>query len=306
MKIGLIDVDSHNFPNLALMKASAYHKQRGDFVEFWNGFDKYDIVYQSKIFSDSQDFIYDTHADQTFIGGTGYGLDNYLPPEIESMCPDYSLYPNFNEAIGFTTRGCPRQCPFCCVSKKEGCKSIQTADLSEFWRGQKVICSMDSNLLACTDRERILQQYIDSKAYIDFQSGLDIRLVNDGIEKMIAKLKVKMLHFAWDNPNEDLTEKFIWFRKRSSVDERNIVVYVLVNYWSTHEQDLYRIYKLREMGYTPYVMIYDKPNAPKQTKRLARWCNNRFIFRSCDSFEDYDKGYSKSNELETNFQLTCN
>lgn len=294
MKIGLIDVDSHNFPNLALMKISAYHKERGDSVEFWDSYARYDLVYKSRIFCNSTDWDYDTHADETIKGGTGYGLDNHLLPEIEKHCPDYSLYPHFNEAIGFTTRGCPRQCEFCCVSAKEGCKSVQTADLSEFWRGQKVICSMDSNLLACKDRERILQQYIDSKAYIDFQSGLDIRFVNDGIAKMIAKLNVRMIHFAWDNPNDDLTAQFMKFRKQSTIDERNLTVYVLTNYWSTHEQDLCRIYKLREMGYTPFVMVYDKDNADQQHKDVARWVDNRFIFRSCEHFEDYKK-YVKEN-----------
>lgn len=287
MKIGLIDVDGHNFPNLALMKLSSYHKASGNLVEFANGFEHYDIVYQSKIFTFTNDFDFILNANIIIKGGTGYGLDNFLEKEIEHTCPDYSLYPQYSEAYGFTTRGCPRHCPFCIVTPKEGNRSIYVADLNEFWRGQKVICSMDSNLLACKDREKILQQYIDSNALVDFQSGLDIRFMTGDIAKMVAKIKMDMIHFAWDNPDEDLTTNFLQFNKQTTLNERNKVVYVLINYNSTEEQDLYRIYKLREMGYSPYVMIYDKANSQKRKRQMARWCNNRFIFRSCDDFNNY-------------------
>lgn len=149
MNIGLIDVDSHNFPNLALMKISAYHKDRGDSVEWWNGLKHYDIVYKSKVFDDtySQDMDYVINADKIFKGGTGYGLDNYLPDEIEHYMPDYGLYGIKDRAFGHLTRGCPRGCPFCIVKQKEG--NVHTvADLSEFWWGQKEIVLMDSNITA--------------------------------------------------------------------------------------------------------------------------------------------------------------
>ena len=70
-------------------------------------------------------------------------------------------------------------------------------------------------------------------------------------------------------------------------DYRKRKVYVLTNYWSTHAEDLQRVYWLRAHDYDPYVMIYDKPRAPKETRQLQRWANNKIIFRPCERFEDY-------------------
>ena len=295
MKVGLIDVDGHNFPNLALMKISKWHKRQGDTVEWCFPLDHYDIVYQSKVFDDtySPDIDWIPNADKVIKGGTGYGLDNTLPYEIEHIYPDYSIYPEFTKdtAYGFLTRGCPRHCDFCIVGDKEGLRSTKVADLSEFWRGQKNIVLLDPNLLACKDRMELLDQLIKSKAVVDFSQGLDIRLANEAVADKLNKIRVKRLHFAWDNADQDLTPYFKRFteaynRKSSS----GKVVYVLTNFNSTMEQNLYRIYTLRDLGYDPYVMVYDKPNAPKEIKDLQRWVNNRFIFRKCDKFEDYKKG----------------
>lgn len=288
MKIGIYNVDSHNFPNIPLMKISAWHKKQGDTVVFANTFEHYDKVYMSKIFTFTPDFPYCFNADEVIKGGTGYGLDNKLPDEIENECPDYSLYPQFSEAYGFLTRGCPRNCPFCIVAQKEGRKSLQVSDFDNFYRGQKVIKLLDPNITACINREQLFRQLIDSKAWVDFTQGLDIRLI-DGVEKLILQMKIKMLHFAWDNPDEDLTSCFIRFKKISGIDDRRLRVYVLTNFNSTHEQNLYRVYKLREMGYDPYIMIYEKESAPEITRHLQRWVNNKFIFRSCEKFEDYRK-----------------
>ena len=289
MKTGLIDVDGHNFPNLPLMKISAYHKAQGDVVDWYNPMwsEHCDIVYMSKVFSNTRDYPYHIDADEIQKGGTGYDLENKLPPCIEHQCPDYSLYPEHDEAYGFLTRGCPRACPFCIVSEKEGRKTVQVADIGEFFRGQKVIKLLDPNITACADRERLFQQLIDSKAKIDFTQGLDIRLVR-GIESLILKVRTQMIHFAWDNPREDLRSDFIAFKKRSGLDMRKLGCYVLTNYWSTHGEDLDRVYKLCDMGYDPYIMIYDKDNAPQETRYLQRWVNNKRIFRTIEKFEDYD------------------
>jgi hypothetical protein len=172
VNIGLIDVDSHNFPNLALMKISAYHKNCGDHVEWWNGLKHYDRVYQSKVFTDlySTDNEYCIMADEVIKGGTGYDLKNELPYEIEHQYPDYDLYQIKDKAYGFLTRGCPRHCPFCIVSEKEG-NTHTVADLDEWWRGQKEILLMDSNITASKDCERLFNQLIDSKAIINFEGG---------------------------------------------------------------------------------------------------------------------------------------
>lgn len=302
MKIGLWS-DSHNFPSLPLMKLSAYHKQRGDKIDMLNYLDHYDLVYASKVFSFTKDIEGDciVQADKISRGGTGYCIsvvngkevfdkskDVPLPKEIEHIYPDYSLYPQYKYATGFLTRGCPRNCGFCIVGKKEGLCSHQVADLSEFWRGQKEIKLLDPNLLACKEHESILKQLADSKATVDFTQGIDIRLTNPDNIQLLNQVKTKMIHFAWDNPKEDLTKYFKRFSEHTNIkSDRNKSVYVLTNFNSSIDEDLYRIYTLRDLGYSPYVMIYQKDTADKIHKRLQRWVNSRWIFHSVKKFEDY-------------------
>ena len=134
----------------------------------------------------------------------------------------------------------------------------------------------------------MFQQYIDTKAILDFTQGLDIRLLNSHDIEDINHMRLRTLHFAWDNPKDDLEPKFRMFaqafRRKSNIG----MVYCLTNYNSTMEENLYRIYTLRDLGYDPYVMVYDKPHAPKEIKRLQRWCNNKIIFKSCKKIEDYN------------------
>ena len=301
-KIGLW-TDSHNFSSLPLMKLSAYHKAIGDEVEMYMPINQYDLVYASKAFSFTDDI--DTNsviqADEVKKGGTGYCINvkngrevfdnsknSSLPREIEHIYPDYALYPQYKYAVGFLTRGCPRNCGFCVVGEKEGLCSKQAADLNEFWRGQKEIKLLDPNILACENNESLLKQLAESKARVDFTQGIDIRLTNPDNIELLNKIKVTMLHFAWDNPKQDLTKHFRRFSEHTKIkSDRNKVVYVLTNYNSTLEEDLYRIYTLRELGYSPYVMIYQKENAPREIRRLQRWVNCRWIFHSVDRFEDY-------------------
>lgn len=294
MKIGLIDVDGHNFPNLALMKLSSWHKKQGDSVEWCNLFKHYDRVYQSKVFDDTYtpDLEYIPNADEIIKGGTGYGLNNKLPDEIEHCYPDYSLYPELTKdtAFGFLTRGCPRACAYCIVAKKEGRSSVKVANLSEFWDGQKYIKLLDPNILACKDHLELLNQLTESNAQVDFTQGLDIRLTNEENIKLINKIKVKEIHFAWDNPSEDLEKYFKKYASKAKHKPHGHfgTVYCLTNFNSTLEEDLHRIYTLRGWGFDPYVMIYDKPNAPQQPRHLQRWCNNKFIFRSEPDFYKYN------------------
>lgn len=302
MKIGLWS-DCHNFPSLPAMKLSAYHKALGDEVELFDYWGHYDLVYASKVFSFTEDIdeFYPVQADEIRKGGTGYcisvqnGKEVFdssknipLPKEIEHIYPDYSLYPDYDFATGFLTRGCPRGCDFCVVAKKEGKYSIQIADLSEFWRDQKEIKLLDPNLLACKNSEKLLQELIDSKATIDFTQGVDIRLTNPDNIRLLNKIKTKRIHFAWDNPKQDLTKYFKQFSEHTKIrDYSRKAVYVLTNFNSTLEEDLYRIYTLRDLGYAPYVMIYQKETAPKIIRKLQRYVNCRQIFRSIGKFEDY-------------------
>lgn len=316
MKIGLIDVDGHNFPNLALMRISAYHKAKGDTVEWWySNFEYYDIVYMSKIFSStySDDIDEPYNCGKVIKGGTGYCIslkdgkevydrskDVQLPNDIERMFPDYSIYPQYKYAISLTSRGCPRGCAFCHVAAKEGRCAKKVADVKDFWCGQKEIKVLDPNLTACKDKRELFKQYKDTGAWIDFTQGLDIRLIDDDDIRDINEMKITRLHFAWDNYKDDLESLFAKKIPQINLDDRHIRVYVLCNFNSTIEEDYYRIITLRDIGCDPYVMIYNKPNAPKEIKQLQRWCNNKFIFRACKDFKDYKGGkYEINNTVRT-------
>lgn len=303
MKIGLIDVDGHNFPNLPLMKISAWHKQQGDAVEWYNPLTAWkhlpDKVYMNKVFTFTPDYPHPVNAREIIKGGTGYSYPDggaALPEEIEHIYPDYSIYferiPEVkNTAYGFLTRGCPRGCKFCIVGKKEGRCARKVSDLTEFWDGQKNIVLLDPNMFACHEWRELSRQLIDSKAWIDFSQGCDIRLMNEEKAKMLKQMKIKQVHFAWDRAEdkEKILPKLKMFKEITGWDKRKLPVYVLCNFDTTHEQDLERIYTLREMGYWPYVMIYEKEKLTKGhiTRKLQRWVNRRAIFEKIKDFNEY-------------------
>lgn len=311
-RIGLIDVDGHNFPNIPLMKLSAWHKAQGDQVEWYDPMfsDHKDTVYMSKVFSFSPDFNYFIDADKVVKGGSGYCIslvngkevfdktkDIALPPEIEHIYPDYSLYGIRDTAYGFLSRGCPRGCRFCHVEAKEGRASLKVADLGEFWNGQKNIVLCDPNILACKQWKELLWQLSMSKAWVDFNQGLDIRLMTEEKAEMIRKIRTKNLHFAWDRyeDKEKILPKFEMFKEITNIDYRKLGVFVLCNFDTTFEQDLERIEWLDQHGFSPYVMLYNKESIPKghKLRKLQRWVNNRFVFAKCKSFEEYQKGETK-------------
>lgn len=308
-RIGLIDVDGgRRFPNLALMKISAWHKAMGDTVEWYDAMfgGHFDKVYLSKVFSFTPDYDLPIDADEIERGGSGYCIDmvdgkevfhkerdKHLPNEVEHIYPDYSLYPALTQdtAFGFLSRGCPRGCDFCIVKDKEGRCSTKVADLSEFWRGQKNIVLCDPNILACRDWKDLLQQLIDSRAWVDFNQGLDIRLMTEEKAEMLGRIKVKEIHFAWDRyeDRDKILPKLQMFARVTNQrpHSHNAIVYTLVNFSTTLDQDLDRIYTLRDLGYWPYVMIYDKEHCTKVYRRLQRWVNMRATFATVKRFEDY-------------------
>ena len=308
MKVGLIDVDGHHFPNIPLMKLSAWHKAHGDTVEWYEPlFSGYlDRVYASKVFSFTMDYPYHIQADEVVKGGTGYcietvnGVEQYrkekdmrLPDEIEHTCPDYSLYPELcsDTAYGFLTRGCPRECKFCHVGAKEGTCSVKVSELSEFWHGQKKIVLCDPNLIACREWKPLMQQLIDSKAKVNLNQGVDIRLMTPEKAQMIKQLRIDSIHFAWDRyeDKEKILPKFEMCKEITGWGVQKDGVFVLTNFDTTIEQDLDRIYTLRDMGYNPYVMIYNKEATGKNdlVRKMQRWVNNRRIFNTVKNFAEY-------------------
>ena len=310
-RIGLIDVDNMDrldecYPNLALMKLSAWHKEQGDTVEwyeFFNG-ERYDKVYASKVFSFSEDYPFHINSESVQKGGTGYSIHlvdskeqfdksihNNLPYEVEHSYPDYDLYGITDTAYGFMSRGCPRGCGFCHVKDKEGLASYKVADLEEFWCGQKNIILCDPNTLACPDWRDILGQLAESKSWVDFNQGVDIRMMTEEKAEMLRRIKVKRVHFAYDRyqDKQKIEPKFQTFKEVTGWDHNKIAVYVLVGYDTTMEENLDRIYFLRSLDFNPYVMVYNKENLPRghELKKLQRWVNNKRIFWKCPTWEEY-------------------
>lgn len=284
MKIGLIDIDS-KIPNLALMKISAWHKTQGDEVKFYDPLlDKPDRVYASKVFNFTPDYQYWPDC-EIVKGGSGYDLKTELPPEVESLYPDYSLY-NCDYAIGFTTRGCIRNCQFCIVPRKEG-KIRAVGDIYNFWHGQKRLMLLDNNLTALPDHmEKVCKQLIKEKIQTDFNQGLDIRLITDDMAQLLAKVRLwKQIHFAFDDVRLERQVREGISILTKHMPASRLMFYVLIGFNSTPEEDLYRVETLRGLGVDPFVMPYDKRD-PYQ-RHFARWCNRKEIFKTV-AWKDYN------------------
>lgn len=216
MNIGLIDVDCTSYPNLVLMKLSAWHKSQGDTVDLLNPddvlggdslFNPHDKLIGACVFSKNMRIVEALRAQGADVAGCGTDDKRVLPDEIEHIYPDYSLYGITDTAYGFLSRGCPRDCPFCIVAGKEGKQSRKVADLAEWWSGQKEIKLCDPNLLACPERDDLLSQLADSKAMVDVNQGFDARLLTKNVIEKMNQIKFSVLHFAWDNPKDTIVQK---------------------------------------------------------------------------------------------------
>lgn len=289
MKIGLIDVDGHNgFPNLALMRLSSWHKNRGDAVEWWSGLEYYDRVYMSKIFTFTPDIDTIINAGEIIKGGTGYKIYVDLPPEIEATPPDYSMYPKFKSAIGFLTRGCIRACPWCVVPKKEGTVR-PVATWQEIKRtDSREIVFLDNNVLASSYGLEQIEEMGHEKVWVDFNQGLDARLITPNIAKMLSALHwIKFVRLACDTDEMlPIVEQATKYLLEAGVARSRFFAYVLVqDIKSAHK----RVCALHRMGVSPFAQPYrdfDGGEPTREQKAFARWCNNKFIFKSC-TWEDY-------------------
>lgn len=294
MNICLVDVDGHNFPNLALMKLSAWHKSQGDTVSWYDPlFSRPDKIYASKVFSFTPNYHnYAPGHPEPIRGGTGYNLDA-LPSEIEAMQPDYSLYPRFPAAYGFLTRGCIRKCPWCIVPKKEGYIHIVNY-IENIAAGRKEVVLLDNNFLA-EDYFFVSSQLktaAEMRLKLDFNQGLDARLVTEEIAMLLAACKWQR-HIRFSCDTEAMLPHI-----RNAIGllleagyKKEVFVYVLAReVEETHE----RIVRLCEIDkrIIPFCQPYRDFSAGSEVSRelkdLARWCNVQSIRKTTD-FKNYKK-----------------
>lgn len=288
MRVGIVDVDGRNFPNFALMRASAHHKSKGDRVEWANPATLYDLVLASKVFTFSKDYDYSVLcAGKIVKGGTGYDIRKTLPCDMESFPGmDYSLYPQYPFSVQFFSRGCIRHCPFCLVHEKEG--SIRPVEPVNLNPQGKWIEVLDNNFFANPEWRDAVEYLIDAGQPVKLH-GVDVRIMNEEQAFWLNRLKLRQnIHIAWDMPDIDLTDRIKEMTRY--VKPYKITCYVLVGYNSTIEQDLYRLNTLKRMRITPFVQPYRDFSNERQPSRyeldLARWANRMWLFKSCD-FADY-------------------
>lgn len=293
MKVGLIAVDS-NYPNLALMKISQYHKNKGDTVEWVSPMFEYDRVYMAKVFTFTDDYYPLINTEEVFKGGTGYDIHSNLPKEIEHVIPDYSLYSQIDNktAYGFLTRGCPNKCKWCIVPKKEG-KITPYMDIEEIAvNGRKNIILMDNNVLASDYGLQQIEKIISMGVRVDFNQGLDARLVTEDIAKLLAKVKwLKHIRFGCDTPGQiaECDRAATLLDKYGYKKEYFFYCILLNDFKESFERVNY--WKKKGKRYIPYCQPYrdlDKKEQiiPQWQKDMARWANRRELYKSMD-FKDY-------------------
>jgi hypothetical protein len=287
MKVGLLDIDGHNFPNLALMKISKYHKDKSDSVEWVNHFETYDIVYKSKVFTFSNDCHTVIMASQIIKGGTGYDCHIELPDYIDKLCPDYSLYPKFKTAYGFLTRGCPNHCTWCIVPEKEG-KIRKYADIEAFLDGRKSAILMDNNVLSHEWGLLQIEKIIKLGIKVDFNQGLDARLITDDIAQLLSKVKwLKPLRMACDTKSQmPYIQKATELLRKYRTIPSNYFIYVLVK---DIEDALIRVDFCRDLKLDPFAQPFRDFSGNimgMESKRFARWVNHKAIFKTV-KWENY-------------------
>ena len=308
MRVLLVDVDNKyrelkrrgkRFPNLALMKISAYEKERGSTVGF--DIETPDITYISCVFDKNRLNAIKECCDVKngiSFGGSGLTLTFVLPPQIELLKPDYDLYHFQSYSMGFTSRGCIRKCDFCIVHEKEG-RFRRAQHMKEFHDFRFKSCKLlDNNILV--DREWFFENTnwaIENKVQIDITQGMDIRLLTQEIAEQLKRIRFvdQQMRFAWDNIElEPIVKSGIDMLKEAGINvKRNVSFFVLSGRVDVPGQedvpfckDVYRCNRLKELGVMPYVMPWG--GGTPMVKALARWANRRYLFKSIP-FWQYDR-----------------
>ena len=288
MLVGLHDSDATDFPNYALMKISAWHKQQGDSVEWWNPLLKYDRVYSSKVFTFTPECPY--LPEDTIKGGTGYGIYDELPSEIDDMFPDYSIYPKVDYAIGYLTRGCIRNCPWCVVPKKEGkIRPYRTWEQVKRPDSRDIVF-MDNNVLACPHGVEQISKMGGQYVRIDFNQGLDARLITPGIAELLSRVKwIRSIRMSCDTDSMlDVVLQAVDRLGKCGIKPYRVFVYLLVQEIESAER---RALALRSAGVDvfaqPYRDFVNNKEPADELKHFARWVNRKEIFKTVKRFADY-------------------
>lgn len=331
MKVGLVDVDGHAkkkkwgatiYPNLALCKIARWHKQQGDTVEWAYPFEHYERIYISKIFnfSPGDNTVYD--ADEIIRGGTGYDIKSQLPEDIDKLQPDYSIYPHIpkDTAYGFLTRGCPNKCPWCVVPRKEG-KIRPYMDIDEIAiEDRRKFVLMDNNILAAGEYAyRQFEKIIDRGYFVDFNQGLDARLVTPGFAHLLAKMKWinRRIRFACDTHKQiDVCERAMALINSYGY-KGEYFLYTMLNddfaecyerlmYWWQRNHECRKNHK---PNIYPYAQPYRNPDnphhpIPQWQKDMAQWVNKHMVFQMCE-FKDFQprKGFKCGEYLIKNRKI---
>lgn len=316
MRIALIDVDHHSgFPNLAMMKLSAWHKANGDEVEWYNIFDHYNRTYMAKVFTFTRDFAYEIfNSDEVVRGGTGYDIHSALPAEAEKIFPDYDLYglPK-DTAYGFLSRGCIRKCPWCIVPKKEGTVHPYM-DIEEVCHDRPKAILMDNNILASDYGLGQIEKIIKLGKRVDFNQAMDARLVTPEIAKMLAKVKwLNYIRFGCDTAAQvEHCRKAIALVNANGY-KGSFMLYTMLH--GTIEECYERTKVWRDPIWRGRVCCQSQPmldltsqvqHIPQWQKDMARWSNRKAIY-FLDDFKDYSprkgfvcKNYFTKNEKNQN------
>lgn len=314
MKIGLIDFDG-KIPNLALMKLSTYYKAHGYSVELIANYERgsYEKVFCSVLFTWNRrnaEKLIEIYSNIEY-GGTGWDLSVKLPLEVEQCKPDYDLYSTeflskrtkgimtkeskaqkvstlSNMGIGFTSRGCVRNCEFCFVPSKEG-KFQQVGEIKDIINPRSnVITLLDNNFTADPLMIDKCREIKERGLIVDITQGIDVRLMTDEKAQSLSEIShLRSVHYAWDlmKYERSVFEGIKLLSK--SIKPYKHLCFMLVGFNTSFEEDMYRLWKIHELKISPYVMIYNKNEAgDTRLKHFARWVNSR-IYKVC-SFEEYE------------------
>ena len=290
MKVLLLDADG-KLPNIALHKLAIWHEDQGDEVT-WNMplfLDQADKVYISTIFTRSRPKVENLIGlrPDAVVGGTG--TFGFIIPTCHLKLPAEVEATKARINFGFTTRGCIRHCPFCLVPQVEGNIRV-VGDIYDVWDGKaKTLTLFDNNILAVPEHfERIVAQLVAEDLVVDWNQGLDIRLVNDRTIALLSKLKMRRLRFAFDDPNmAPIIEEKVALVRQAGLNY-DVFFYVLVGFNTTFEEDLARLNLLRRLKCRAYVMRYDTVRLQRKYIELARWANLFWSFAKYE-FNDFKR-----------------